>query len=78
VDPQLLVNVGFGIAGTLGGFVIRALWDAMTMLQKDLQQMQNSLSETYVRRDDFRDHASRIEGALERIEAKLDHKADRP
>lgn len=77
MDAQTLVNVGFALAGTLAGFILRATWAALEAMRADLGALQRSIAETYVRRDDFRDHAARIETVLERIEAKIDLKVDK-
>lgn len=77
MDTQVLLNALFGLAGMLGGAVLRATWAALEKMREDLGALQKSIGETYVRRDDFRDHAMRVEATLERIEAKLDMKADK-
>ena len=70
-------NVLVALCGALGGFVLRATWTALEEMRRDLATLQKSISETYVRRDDFRDHAERLEATLLRIEAKLDGKQDK-
>lgn len=77
MDPQWMLNSVFGLAGALGGFVLKATWDALSALQKDMAALQDKISNTYVRRDDFRDHASKLEAVLTRIERKLDEKQDK-
>lgn len=77
MDGQSLFNVMFSVVGFLGGFILKAMWDAIRSLQKDITDMQSSVSSNYVRRDDFRDHAQRLEDVLSRIERKLDHKVDK-
>jgi len=78
MDAQTIINLLFGATGFLGGFIIKVMWDAIRSLQKDLTDMQSSISGNYVRRDDFRDHAKRLEDVLTRIETKIDHKMDKP
>lgn len=77
MEPQTLINGLFAVVGSLGGFVLKTCWDAMTSMRRDLVSLQESISRNYVRRDDFRDHAQRVETVLDRIEAKLDNKADK-
>jgi len=77
MDPQFLINAAFTLAGMLGGFLMKATWSEIKGLQAALADLQKSIQTTYLRRDEFRDHAERIERALERIEAKLDTKQDR-
>lgn len=78
MDAQSLFNVMFAVCGFLGGFIIKAMWDAIRSLQKDISDTQSSIAANYVRRDDFRDHAKRLEDMLMRIESKLDGKVDKP
>lgn len=78
MDTQMVINILFASIGGMGGFITKVMWDAIRSLQKDLTDMQSSISGNYVRRDEFRDHAKRIEDALARIETKIDHKADKP
>ncbi|MCC7126427.1 MAG: hypothetical protein IT178_16375 [Acidobacteria bacterium] len=75
---QTLINIAFTLAGGLGSFVLKATWDALNLLRKDLAELQKSISTQYVRREDFRDHAQDIKEMLVRIEAKLDSKQDKP
>lgn len=77
MDAQSLINILFTVVGALGGFVLKAMWDAIKSMQQEMSALQASVSANYVRRDDFRDHASRVEDALIRIEDKLGHKADK-
>lgn len=78
MDPQSLINAGFALAGALGGFVLKAVWGDLKDMRVAIQALQTFIAETYVRRDDFRDHAEDIKRTLARIEGKLDSKADRP
>ena len=77
MDTQTLINVAFTGLGGLASLILKATWDAITKLQTELSMLQKSIADTYVRKDDFRDHAERVEKVLNRIDAKLDHKADR-
>jgi hypothetical protein len=77
MDPQTLLNVSFGLAGALGGFVLKATWGDVKDMRMAIQALQTSIAETYVRRDDFRDHAEDIKRTLARIEGKIDSKQDR-
>lgn len=82
---QTIVNWAFGLCGTLGGFVLKAMWDAITQLRADnvalvkqIGELSDKIGREYVRRDDFKDHAQRVEDMLARIFDKLDAKADKP
>lgn len=78
MDAQQLINALFGLCGALAGIVIKTMWSAITALQRDLVALQDSIGKSYVRRDDFKDHATRVETLLDRIYEKLDAKADKP
>lgn len=81
---QVLFDILLGIfMATLGG-LSKVLWDTVKSLRLDLVSLSKSVSEiekklpeTYVRRDDFKAHADRVLQVLDRIEAKLDSKADK-
>jgi hypothetical protein len=75
---QTIVNWAFGLSGTLGGFVVKAMWDAIVQLRADLAALNEKIGREYVRRDDFKDHAGRIEAMLDKIFNKLDEKVDKP
>ena len=77
MEPQSLINLGIGAFCAGAGFIIRALWDAVTSLRADLGALQKNMGDTYVRRDDFKEHAGRVLELLDRIYEKLDTKADR-
>lgn len=81
---QTIINWGLGIISTLGGFLLNALWTAV----KDLQQADKDLADKvsavdkvvagdYVRRDEFLDMTKALFQKLDRIEDKVDRKADR-
>lgn len=74
---QTFVNWAFGLVGTLGGFILNAVWDANKQLRIDLAALNEKIGREYVRRDDFKDHAARVEALLAKIFDKLDEKADK-
>lgn len=75
---QSYVNWAFTALGAMGGFILKATWDALVQLRKDMSALQESISTNYVRRDDFKTHAQRVELLLDRIYERLDSKADKP
>lgn len=52
------------------GWAIRALWEAVRQLERDLPS-------NYVRKDDYKDAMDEIRDMLRRIFDKLDNKADK-
>ena len=77
MSAQEVINVLFTVCGGLGGFVLKNIWDALQALRTDLAALQQSISANYVRKDDFRDHANRVEALLLEIRNDLKHKADK-
>lgn len=77
MEWQVMFNIAGTLAGVLGGFVLRATWDAIERMRSDLQALQSSIASTYVRRDDHRDFAQQVLTKLDSISAKLDEKADK-
>ncbi len=52
---QSVVNWAIAIAGFLGGWVLKVVWDAVKTLQRDLRTLERDMPEIYVRKDDFRE-----------------------
>ena len=77
MDWQHAFNIAFAALGTLAGFFMKVIWDANTTLRKDVTDMERSIKDNYVRRDDFRDTMHALFEKLDRIENKLDGKADK-
>jgi hypothetical protein len=88
IDGQVFFNVAAALIGALGGWILKTLWTATENLRVDLNKLNEKISagmaelerqipNVYVRRDDFREAIVRMEAFLERIEQKLDRKADR-
>lgn len=75
---QTIVNWAFGLVGTLGGFVLKAMWDAISQMRRDIAELNDKIGREYVRRDDFKDHAKEVKEMLTRIFDKLDEKANKP
>lgn len=84
MDYQSLFNIAGGIAGFLGGWWMKVLHESV----KDLQEQDKKLAEkvssievlvagNYVKRDDFDKSLEAIFRKLDRIEDKLDGKADK-
>jgi hypothetical protein len=74
---QTILNWAFGLVGTLAGFVIKAMWDAIAQLRIDIAALNALVTREYVRRDDYRDDIAEIKGMLVRIFDILEKKADK-
>lgn len=81
---QNVFNIAIGIAGTLSGWWMKAMWEAVKDLKAADQQLANQVSDLkvlvagdYVRREMFDRLSDAIFAKLDRIENKLDHKVDK-
>lgn len=81
---QQLFNIVIGVAGALGGWWMKAMWEGLKDLQKtdhELTQQVNNLqilvAGQYMRREEFDQVSQAIFAKLDRIEDKLDKKADK-
>lgn len=78
MNEQDIINVAFALVGTLAGWILKNIWDAVAELRADLKDIEHDLHENYVRRDDFKSAVDRIEVICNRIFDKLDSKVDKP
>lgn len=81
---QQVFNVVLSIAGALGGWWMKAMWYALKELQKADDRLATQVSDLkvlvagdYVRREMFDRLSDAIFAKLDRIENKLDGKADK-
>ena len=74
---QTIVNCSFGLVGMLGGFIVKAMWDALSEQRKVIADLHAQIARDYVRRDDYRDDIGEIKGMLVRLFDILDKKADK-
>lgn len=79
-----MFNVVFTIAGALSGWWMKAMWEGLKDLQKADGKLTSEVSELkvlvagqYMKRDEFERTGQAIFAKLDRIEGKLDHKADK-
>lgn len=73
-DGQILFNIIVGIAGVFGGWILNNISRSIERLDKDVR----ALPLTYVTRADYRADIEEIKSMLNRINDKLDEKADKP
>jgi low affinity Fe/Cu permease len=57
---QLVFNWAVAVAGFLGGWALKVIWDSISEVRKDLKQMDTKMHEDFVRRDDFREAVREI------------------
>ena len=84
MDYQLGFNIAIGLAGFLGGWVLKNLHEVMRDLQEDDKEIIKKISEIevlvageYVKKDDLAVFSSAIFSKLDRIEERLISKADK-
>ena len=88
MDEQVIFNWIVGIAGVLGGWTLKVIWDSLMELRRDIKTMDTKMHEDFVRRDDFKDAVREIkedmragfgnvDNTLRLIFKKLDDKENR-
>lgn len=84
MDLQLAFNLAVGICGFLGGWILKHLYETIHDLQivdaqltDKVQAIEVLVAGQYVKRDDLERNINAIFAKLDRIEAKLDLKADK-
>lgn len=82
---QSIFNIAVGVAGALGGWWMKAMWEALKDLKgaddkltKEVSDLKVLVAGDYVRREMFDRLSDAIFAKLDRIEMKLDSKADKP
>lgn len=84
MDNQQLFNVLFAIVGVLGGWWMKTMWEAVKSLEQADKQLAGQVGELrvlvaggYVKTEQFDGLSKAIFAKLDRIEDKLDLKADK-
>jgi len=84
VEFQTIINWGIGLIAFLGGWVLNNLKSSideqrkdLTLLTKNVNEIEVLVAGTYVKRDDMDKLGTAIFHKLDRIENKLDGKADK-
>jgi hypothetical protein len=76
-DFQVAFNIAFALAGALGGFVLHALWQADKDLADKVGRIEVLVAGQYIKRCEVETKLDAIFRKLDRIEEKLDDKADK-
>ena len=81
---QLFINWGFATAGALAGWVLKFLYDGLHELQKadhdlvaKVQAIELLVAGQYVKRTELEALSEALFSKLDRIESKIDRKADK-
>ena len=81
---QELFNIAVGIAGVLGGWWLKVMWETLKELQAADKELVEKVGKievlvagNYVRREDFDRTIERLFDKLDHIELKIDQKMDK-
>ena len=84
MDPQAIMNLVGGAAIAAGGWFAREIWGAVKELRQDIHEIEIDLPKSYVSKMDLDKRMEHIEAMfqriydkIERVEIKLDGKADK-
>ena len=77
MDWQPYINMSVAAFFAVVGWFIRQIWEAVQELKSDLKDLEVKMPSEYVRKNDLTEILRRIDSTLERIEKKLDAKADK-
>jgi len=77
MDWQNVINIGIGSLLAVGGWFARQLWDAVQKLKSDINRLELTISDNYVKKDDWKDGIKELKEMLGKIFDKLDSKQDR-
>ena len=77
MEPTLIINVLLSVVLMGMGWWMNTIGQAVKRRQSDMSEMERHATETYVRRDDYRDDMAEIKALIRQILSKLDDKADR-
>ena len=77
MELTVILNVAFSLILVLIGWFLRIMWDSIKRLQNDMAELERHASETYVRRDDYRDDMAEVKSMLRQIFEILNSKVDR-
>lgn len=69
---QAVFNWAVALAGALGGWILKVIWDAIVELKRDLREMDIKMHEDFVRRDDFKDAVKDIKDDMKTGFNKID------
>ena len=84
MESQTFINIALGLISFLGGWVVKNLQESMKSLRESdeklaskVQAIEVLVAGTYIKRDDFDKTIIALFAKLDKIETKLDGKANR-
>ncbi len=83
METQSLINAGLGLIAFMGGWIMRNLQESLMQLREadnklveKVQSIELLVAGAYVKRDDFEKMTQTLFQKLDKIDAKLDGKAN--
>jgi len=77
MEPIVIINGVISVVLVLFGWLLRVGYDSIKRLQSDMAELERHASETYVRRDDYRDDMAEVKTMLRQIFETINNKVDR-
>ena len=77
MEPSSIINIIMSVVLMGMGWIMRIIWDSIKRLQNDMAEMERRASETYVRRDDYRDDIAEMKSMLRQLFELVNSKQDR-
>lgn len=84
METQSLINTAFTACGALGGFILKAVWDGLRELREadasladKVQAIEVLVAGQYIKREDFSKTIAILFEKLDKIDSKLDLKANK-
>ena len=85
MDTQTLINILFGAIGALLSWILKSVTDSVKELQgadtnlaAKVQEIELLVVGDYIKHSDFKEFSNAIFAKLDRMEAKIDGKQDKP
>jgi hypothetical protein len=60
MDMQDFFNIAIAVAGALGGWVLKVIWEAIKSVDRDVKELTRDVNNDFVRRDDFKESVAEI------------------
>ena len=83
METQSIINAAFAALGAMGGFILKAVWDGLkelrdadSVLTDKVQKIEVIVAGQYVKRDEFDKTIAALFAKLDKIDSKLDLKAN--
>jgi type VI protein secretion system component VasK len=77
MPSQEVINLIITGAGTIFGWLLKSMWEAVRDLKNDMREIESEVHREYVRKDEFRADLDEIKSILKEIFADLKKKADK-